>query len=109
MAYAQGGHLATAYSADDRARRSELPGTMHLLRWTFLRMALSLGGPYADLGGVDVAGARRLPTKGEPTYGLYEHKHSLGAVWTESAAAHEIVLRPAWQGAANLVSRVRRG
>ncbi len=109
MAYAQGGHLATAYSADDRARRSELPGTMHLLRWTFLRTALSLGGPYADLGGVDVAGARRLPTKGEPTYGLYEHKHSLGAVWTESAAAHEIVLRPAWQGAANLVSRVRRG
>jgi len=109
MAYAQGGHLATAYSADDRSRRSELPGTMHLLRWNFLRTALALGGPYADLGGVDVAGARRLPTKGEPTYGLYEHKHSLGAVWTESAAAHEIVLRPGWQGAANLLSKVRRG
>jgi lipid II:glycine glycyltransferase (peptidoglycan interpeptide bridge formation enzyme) len=109
LAYVQGGHLATAYSADDRSRRSELSGTMHLLRWNFLRTALTLGGPYADLGGVDVAGARRVPTKGEPTYGLYEHKHSLGAVWTESAAAHEVVLRPAWQGVAQLLSRVRRG
>jgi len=109
LAYAHGGHLATAYSADDRSRRSELPGTMHLLRWNFLRTALAQGGPYADLGGVDVAGARRLPAQGEPTYGLYEHKHSLGAVWTESVAAHEIVLRPGWQNAANLVSRLRRG
>jgi hypothetical protein len=82
---------------------------MHLLRWKFLRTALAQGGPYADLGGVDVAGARRVPAKGEPTYGLYEHKHSLGAVWTESVAAHEIVLRPAWQGVANVMSKVRRG
>ena len=109
LAYAQGGHLATAYSADDRSRRSELPGSMHLLRWNFLVTALAQGCPFADLGGVDVAGARRVPVKGEPTYGLYEHKHSLGAVWTESAAAHEIVLRPAWQGVANVMSKVRRG
>ena len=109
LAYAQGGHLATAYSADDRSRRSDLPGSMHLLRWNFLLTAMAQGCPYADLGGVDVAGARRLPAKGEATYGLYEHKHSLGAVWTESAAAHEIVLRPAWQGIANAVSKARRG
>src|SRR5262249_12288332 len=49
LAYAQGGHLATAYSADDRSRRSDLPGTMHLLRWHFLRTALAQGGPFADL------------------------------------------------------------
>jgi lipid II:glycine glycyltransferase (peptidoglycan interpeptide bridge formation enzyme) len=109
LAYAQGGHLATAYSADDRTRRSELPGTMHLLRWAFLRAALARGDAFADLGGVDVAGARRLPQPGEPTYGLYEHKHSLGAVWTESAAAHEVVLRPAWQRLAKLAARVRGG
>jgi lipid II:glycine glycyltransferase (peptidoglycan interpeptide bridge formation enzyme) len=109
LAYAHGGHLATAYSADDRARRSEFPGTMHLLRWNFLRTALARGDACADLGGVDVAGARRLPKPGEPTYGLYEHKHSLGAVWTESAAAHEIVLRPMWQALATLASRVRGG
>jgi lipid II:glycine glycyltransferase (peptidoglycan interpeptide bridge formation enzyme) len=109
MAYEQGGHLATAYSADDRARRSELPGTMHLLRWNLLRTALARGDAFTDLGGVDVAGARRLPQPGEPTYGLYEHKHSLGAAWTESAAAHEIVLRPAWQRLAELAGRLRRG
>jgi lipid II:glycine glycyltransferase (peptidoglycan interpeptide bridge formation enzyme) len=109
LAYVQGGHLATAYSADDRSRRRELPGTMHLLRWNFLRTALATGVPFADLGGVDVAGARRIPEPGEPTYGLYEHKHSLGAVWTESAAAHEIVLRPFWQTIASLASRVRGG
>jgi lipid II:glycine glycyltransferase (peptidoglycan interpeptide bridge formation enzyme) len=109
LAYAHGGHLATAYSADDRSRRSELPGTMHLLRWTFLRAAFARGDAFADLGGVDVAGARRLPQPGEQTYGLYEHKHSLGAVWTESAAAHEIVLRPAWQRLAEVAARVRGG
>jgi hypothetical protein len=82
---------------------------MHLLRWTFLRAALAGGGPFADLGGVDVAGARRIPEPGEPTYGLYEHKKSLGAVWTESEAAHEVVLRPLVQRVAQLASRVRGG
>ncbi len=109
LAYQHGGHLGTAYSADDRARRAEFPGTMHLLRWNFLRTALERGDSFADLGGVDVAGARRIPRKGEPTYGLYEHKRSLGAVWTESAAAHEIVLRPAWQRVAELAARLRGG
>jgi lipid II:glycine glycyltransferase (peptidoglycan interpeptide bridge formation enzyme) len=109
LVYVQGGHLATSYSADDRARRKELPGTMHLLRWHLLRTALASGHAFADLGGVDVAGARRLPQPGEPTYGLYEHKHSLGAVWTESAGAHEIVLRPLWQNLAVLASRLRGG
>ena len=109
LAYAHGGHLGTAYSADDRGRRSELPGTMHLLRWHFLRTALERGDPFADLGGVDVAGARREPQPGEANYGLYEHKRSLGAQWTESTAAHEIVLRPLWQTVAGLASRVRGG
>lgn len=109
LAYQHGGHLGTAYSADDRARRAELPGTMHLLRWNLLRTALERGDAFADLGGVDVAGARRVPNEGEPTYGLYEHKRSLGAVWTESAAAHEIVLRPAWQRVAELAARLRGG
>jgi lipid II:glycine glycyltransferase (peptidoglycan interpeptide bridge formation enzyme) len=109
LAYEHGGHLATAYSADDRSRRNELPGTMHLLRWNFLKTALERGHTFADLGGVDVAGARRIPEQGEPTYGLYEHKRSLGAVWTESAAAHEIVLRPGWQRAAELLARLRGG
>ena len=72
--------LATAYSADEDA--SLRAAGDHACRWNFLRAALARGDAYADLGGVDVAG-RRLPQPGESTYGLYEHKHSLGAVWTD--------------------------
>jgi lipid II:glycine glycyltransferase (peptidoglycan interpeptide bridge formation enzyme) len=96
--YRQGGHLATAYSADDPALRDELKGTMHLVRWTAMATALAEGAALIDLGTVDVPGARREPVQGEATFGLYEHKRSLGARWVESAAAHEIVLRP-WRNA----------
>jgi hypothetical protein len=52
-----------------------------------------------DLGGADVAGARRPPEPGEPTYGLYEHKRSFGAQWVALAGAQERVAR-AWRYAA---------
>ena len=45
-----------------------------------------------DLGGVDVAGARREPTEGEPMWGLYQHKRSFGGEWLELTGAHERVL-----------------
>jgi hypothetical protein len=51
--------------------------------------------PSIDLGGVDVRGARHKPEKGEPTYGLWEHKASFGAEWVESAPAHEDRAAPA--------------
>jgi lipid II:glycine glycyltransferase (peptidoglycan interpeptide bridge formation enzyme) len=108
IAYRQGGHLATAFSADRAELRRELPGTMHLLRWHAIRDALANGYPSIDLGGVDVRGARHKPEKGEPTYGLWEHKASFGAEWVESAPAHEIVLRP-WVYRAGLAAgRARR-
>ena len=94
LAYRQGGHWATAFSADDATLRREHPGTMHLLRWTVIRLARDDGAPSIDLGGVDVPGARRRPEQGEPQWGMYEHKVGFGARWVESAAAHEIVLRP---------------
>ena len=108
IAYRQGGHLATAFSADRAELRKELPGTMHLLRWHVIREALAAGMPSIDLGGVDVRGARHKPEKGDPTFGLWEHKASFGAEWVESAPAHEIVLRP-WVYRAGLAAgRVRR-
>jgi lipid II:glycine glycyltransferase (peptidoglycan interpeptide bridge formation enzyme) len=107
LVYDHGRHLATAYSADDRAHRQRLPGTMHLLRWRLLQQALARGDTFVDLGGVDVPGARREPRPDEPTYGLYQHKHSLGAVFTPSAAAHEIVLRPWAQRLARAVVAAR--
>lgn len=107
IAYRQGGHLATAFSADRAELRKELPGTMHLLRWHVIREALAAGYPSIDLGGVDVRGARHKPEKGEPSYGLWEHKASFGAAWVESTSAHEIVLRP-WVYRAGLVARRTR-
>jgi lipid II:glycine glycyltransferase (peptidoglycan interpeptide bridge formation enzyme) len=108
IAYQQGGHLATAFSADRADLRKALPGTMHLLRWHVIREALAAGMPSIDLGGVDVRGARHKPEKGDPTFGLWEHKASFGAEWVESTPAHEIVLRP-WVYRAGLAAgRVRR-
>ena len=65
-------------------------------------------GAEMDLGGVDVAGARRVPAPGEPMYGLYEHKRSFGAEWLELAGAHERVLRPRRYRAGRVAARVRR-
>jgi lipid II:glycine glycyltransferase (peptidoglycan interpeptide bridge formation enzyme) len=92
--YRQGGHHATAFSADDATQRRDYAGTMHLVRWTAIREALGEGVPFIELGGVDLPGARHKPGPDEPGWGMYEHKASFGAEWVESAAAHEIVLRP---------------
>ena len=108
IAYRQGGHLATAFSADRAELRRELPGTMHLLRWQAIREALAISAPLIDLGGVDVRGAREKPAKGDPTYGLYEHKAGFGAEWVTSVAAHEVVLRPWVYGAGLVARRARR-
>jgi hypothetical protein len=97
--YRHGVRLSTAHSADRAERRRDHPGAMHLLRWRAIQLALAEGRLEMDLGGVDVAGARRVPAEGEPTYGLYEHKRSFGAEWVALAGAHERVAR-AWRYAA---------
>jgi lipid II:glycine glycyltransferase (peptidoglycan interpeptide bridge formation enzyme) len=91
--YRQGGIHATAYSADAAGRRHDLPGTMHLVRWTAIRGALREGAAAIELGGVDLPGHRAPPQSGEPGYGLYEHKRGFGAVWVERAPPRRIVLR----------------
>lgn len=104
--YRQGGHWATAYSADDPASRATLHGTMHLVRWTAIEASVIAGDPIIDLGGVDAPGFRREPVQGDPMYGLYEHKRSFGARWVPSAAAHELLLQPARYRAGRLAGRV---
>jgi lipid II:glycine glycyltransferase (peptidoglycan interpeptide bridge formation enzyme) len=86
--------LTTVHSADQAESRTTHPGVLHLLRWRALEQGIGERCTELDLGGVDVAGARRIPLKGEPTFGLYEHKHSFGAEWLELAGAHEYVARP---------------
>jgi lipid II:glycine glycyltransferase (peptidoglycan interpeptide bridge formation enzyme) len=81
---------------------------MHLLRWRAIQLALVEGRVEMDLGGVDVAGARREPQPGEATYGLYEHKRSFGAHWVELAGARERVARPWHYRAGRATSRLAR-
>ena len=107
LAYLQGGHFATAFSADRADLRDRFPGAMHLLRWTVIHQALGAGAPAIDLGGVDVRGARGRPSEGDPSWGMYQHKASFGAEWVESAGAHERVLRP-WVYRAGLGLRAIR-
>lgn len=90
--YRHGGRLSTVASADRAARRTSYPGAMNLLRWRAIELAIAEHCAEMDLGGVDVAGARRRPVPGDPTYGLYEHKRSFGAEWVDLTGAHELVL-----------------
>ncbi len=106
--YRHGARLSTAHSADRAERRRDHPGTMHLLRWRSIQLALGEDRVEMDLGGVDVAGARRPPVEGEPTWGLYEHKRSFGAAWVELAGAHEHVARGWRYRAGRLTARVAR-
>ena len=97
--YRHGSRLSTQHSADRAERRRDHPGAMHLLRWRAIELAVSERRTEMDLGGADVAGARRVPVPGEPTFGLYEHKRSFGAEWVALAGAQERVAR-AWRYAA---------
>jgi hypothetical protein len=102
--YRHGGIHATTYSADDAGRRDDLPGTMHLVRWTAIRDALREGARAIELGGVDLPGQRDPPRPGEPGRGLFEHKRGFGAVWVERSPPRRIVLRPL----AERLARARR-
>ena len=59
--FRQGGIWSTAYSADKASLRRELPGTMHLVRWTAIRAAHAEGCPAIELGGVDLPGTALHP------------------------------------------------
>ncbi len=106
--YRHGRRLSTAHSADAAEQRRDHPGTMHLLRWRAIELALAERCTEMDLGGVDVVGARRPPEPGEPTYGLYEHKRSFGATWVELAGARERVAKPWRYAAGRATARLTR-
>jgi lipid II:glycine glycyltransferase (peptidoglycan interpeptide bridge formation enzyme) len=108
LVYRHGCRLSTVHSADRAERRHDHPGAMHLLRWRAIQLALAEGRTEMDLGGVDVADARRPPREGEPTYGLFEHKRSFGAHWVELGGAHERVIRPTRYALGRALSRAAR-
>ena len=106
--YRHGGRLSTVHSADRAESRAAHPGALHLLRWRAIQLAIREGCAEMDLGGADVAGARREPREGEPMYGLYRHKRSFGAEWLELAGAHEQVIRPTRYRVGRVVARAAR-
>jgi lipid II:glycine glycyltransferase (peptidoglycan interpeptide bridge formation enzyme) len=108
LLYRHGRRLSTVHSGDHDAARRDHPGALHLLRWRAIQLAIREGRGEMDLGGVDVAGARREPREGEPTWGLYQHKKSFGAEWVELAGAHEIVIRPNHYRAGRVMARLSR-
>ena len=108
LLHRHGGRLSTVHSADRPETRGVHPGALHLLRWSAARLAIAEGCSELDLGGVDVAGARRPPREGEPMWGLYEHKRSFGAVWVELAGAHERVVDAAGYRTGTILAGIRR-
>lgn len=106
--YRHGGRLSTVHSGDLETSRRTHPGALHLLRWRSIQLAIRERRAEMDLGGADVAGARREPIEGEPMHGLYQHKLSFGGRWLELAGAHERVIRPNRYRAGRLVSRGAR-
>ncbi len=106
--YRHGGRLSTVHSGDRAETRRDHPGALHLARWRAIQLAIREGCSEMDLGGADVAGARRPPVEGEPMWGLYQHKRSFGGEWLELAGAHERVFRPGRYAAGRAASRLRR-
>ncbi len=106
--YRHGGRLSTVHSGDRAETRRAHPGALHLARWRAIQLAIREGATEMDLGGADVAGARRRPVEGEPMWGLYQHKLSFGGQWLELAGAHERVFRPRRYAAGRATSRLAR-
>ena len=108
LCYRHGGRISTVHSADRADLRRDHPGALALLRWEAIRRAIAARCEEMDLGGVDVAGARRIPREGEPMHGLYEHKKAFGAEFLELAGAHERVIRGWRYAAGRLAGKVMR-
>ena len=106
--YRHGERLSTVHSGDHATARTDHPGALHLLRWRAIQLAIREGRDEMDLGGVDVAGARRAPREGEPMWGLYQHKLSFGGKWLELAGAHELVIRPGRYRLGRVAAKVGR-
>lgn len=101
------GHRLTYSLAGDRAElRKAHPGAVRLLVWRGIQIALDERRLTVDLGGVDTEGARGRPSKGDPTYGMYQFKESFGARWVDLTGAHQRTMRPMRHLAGRLIGRL---
>jgi lipid II:glycine glycyltransferase (peptidoglycan interpeptide bridge formation enzyme) len=108
LLYRHGERLSTVHSGDHESVRRDHPGALHLLRWRAIQLAIREGRAEMDLGGADIAGARREPRDGEPMWGLYQHKRSFGGEWLELTGAHERVVDATRYRAGRVAARLTR-
>ena len=94
LLYLQGGMHSTAYSADRASLRRELPGTMHLVRWTAIRDAITEGATAIELGGVDLPGHRAAARSGRPQPRPVHAQVVVRGAWVVRTPARRLVLRP---------------
>lgn len=106
--YRHGERLTYSHSGDRTELRSAHPGAVRLILWRLIQLAIAEGRAIVDLGGVDVAGARRMPRPGEPAHGLLEFKRGFGASWVELTGARERVVRPARYAIGRVAARASR-
>ena len=106
--FRHGRRITYSLSADAVAFRKQFPGTVQLVLWRAIQVAVAEGRPEFDLAGVDIAGARRKPAPGEEMYGLFEMKERFGARWIDLAGNHEWVARPWRYAAGRLAMRLSR-
>jgi lipid II:glycine glycyltransferase (peptidoglycan interpeptide bridge formation enzyme) len=106
--YRHGGRLTYSLSADVVALRQRFPGTVQLVLWRAIQVAIAEGRGEFDLAGVDVAGSRHKPAPGDEMHGLLVMKERFGGRWIDLAGNHEWVARPWRYAAGRMTSRLRR-
>jgi hypothetical protein len=103
--YRHGHRLTFALVGARPELRRKYPGSVRLLVWRAIQIALDERRSAVDLGGVDTPELRRRPDKGDVTYGAYQFRETFGARWVEMTGAH----RKTMHGARGSVGRIASG
>ena len=106
--FRHGNRITYSLSADAVALRNRFPGTVQLVLWRAIQVAVAEGRGEFDLAGVDIAGARRRPEPGEEMHGLLVMKERFGGRWIDLAGNHEWVARPWRYATGRLAMRLSR-
>ena len=106
--YRHGHRLSYSMAGERPDLRRKYPGASRLLIWRGIQVALDERRTSVDLGGVDNAGAREKPDKGDPTYGAYQLRESFGARWVELTGAHRRTMSRPRLGVDRVTRALRR-
>jgi lipid II:glycine glycyltransferase (peptidoglycan interpeptide bridge formation enzyme) len=106
--YRHGHRLTFALVGARPELRRKYPGSVRLLVWRGIQVALDERRSVVDLGGVDTPALRRRPDKGDETYGAYQFRESYGARWVELTGAHRRTMHSLGGSVGRVAAAVRR-